>query len=88
MFEAAGWSLPSLINEHGGRTAYRITRENGRVRLEGRQGFQSCLLQTEDAAAHARFLLAPCPSGCLPESYSTAALLPAPSPGLYWAQNG
>ncbi len=61
MLDAAGWALPSLLAQHGSETAYRITREAGRVCLEGRRGSQTCLLRSESPAATARRLL-----GCHP----------------------
>jgi hypothetical protein len=57
MLEAAGWALPSLLAQHGAETAYRVTREGGRVCLEGRRGSQTCLLRSESPAAAARHLL-------------------------------
>jgi hypothetical protein len=58
MLEGAGWALPGLLAEHGAHTVYHVTRQSGRVRLEGRSGSHSCLLETESAAAAARHLLA------------------------------
>jgi hypothetical protein len=58
MLEAAGWALPGLLAEYGGKTAYRITRERGQVWLEGRSGGDTCLLRSESPAATARRLLA------------------------------
>ena len=57
MLDAAGWALPSLLAHHGAETAYRVTREGGRVSLEGRRRSQTCLLQSESPAAIARHLL-------------------------------
>ena len=57
MLEAAGWALPSLLAQHGAQTAYRVTREGGRVCLEGRRGSQTCLLRSESPASTARHLL-------------------------------
>jgi hypothetical protein len=57
MLDATGWALPSLVVQHGAQTAYRVTRENGRVRLEGRRGSETCLLGSESPAATARHLL-------------------------------
>jgi len=61
MLDAAGWALPGLLAQHGARTAYRVTRERGKVRLEGRSGSETCLLQAESPAATARHLLAHAP---------------------------
>lgn len=57
MLEAAGWALPSLLAQHGAETAYRVTREGGRVCLEGRHRFETCLLRSESPDATARHLL-------------------------------
>lgn len=57
MVEAAGWALPSLLVHHGAQTAYRVSREGGQVKLEGRHGSQTCLLRSESPAATARQLL-------------------------------
>jgi len=75
MLEAGGWALPSLLAQHGAATAYRITRERGRVCLEGRRGSQTCLLRSESPAATARHLLA-----C--HSASAGATWNAPHPAL------
>ncbi len=59
MLDAAGWaSLPGLLAQHGARTGYRVVRANGRVRLEGRSAFRTCLLESESPAKAARRLLA------------------------------
>jgi hypothetical protein len=57
MQDATGWALPSLQIQQGARTAYRVTREGGRVRLEGRHGSETCLLGCESPAVAARHLL-------------------------------
>ncbi len=82
MLEAAGWALPALVACHGARTVYRVTRERGCVRLEGRCGPQTCLLRSESSAETARQLLA---GGLPPESApdwspSSRALLPESCP--------
>ena len=82
MLDAAGWALPSLLAQHGAETAYRITREGGRVCLEGRRGFQTCLLRSESPAAAARHLLAshglPSTAWCPPRPALLAEAAPAP----------
>ncbi len=62
VLEAAGWTLSGLLAQHGARTVYRVTRQCGSVRLEGRSGADACLLRSESPAAAARCLLyaAPC----------------------------
>lgn len=44
---ATDWPLESLALEHGARMAYRISRHEGRVRVEGRQGSRRCLLESD-----------------------------------------
>jgi hypothetical protein len=56
MLEAEGWALPSLVAHQGAQTAYRVTRDGGRVRLEGRHGCETCLLRSESPATTARHL--------------------------------
>jgi hypothetical protein len=62
MMDASGWSLGGLAAEHGTQTIYRVTRDSGSVRLEGRHGSQTCLLRIESPAAAARHLLAAAPA--------------------------
>jgi hypothetical protein len=72
MLDAAGWALPSLVVQHGAETAYRVTREGGRVCLEGRRGLQTCLLRTESPAVTAQHLL----------GYNLPTAWSAPGPAL------
>lgn len=57
MLEASGWALSTLLAHHGAQTAYRVTREYGGVRVEGRSGGQTCVLRSEAPADTARRLL-------------------------------
>ena len=57
MLPAEGWAWPSLVAHYGGETTYRVTREHGRVRVEGCAGTQSCRLEYASPAAQARQLL-------------------------------
>jgi hypothetical protein len=74
MLEATGWALSCLLAQHGAETAYRVTREGGRVCLEGRHGSQTCQLRSESPAVAARHLL-----GCL---FPPIAAWKPPSPAL------
>jgi hypothetical protein len=38
------WPLDSLAAHHGAKAAYRVTQQNGKVRVEGHEGHRSCLL--------------------------------------------
>jgi hypothetical protein len=61
MLEAAGWALAGLLAHHGAQTAYRVTRQCGTIRLEGKSASETCLLQSKSPAASARQLLAQAP---------------------------
>jgi len=81
MLEATGWVLSSLLVQHGAQTAYRVTREGGRVCLEGRSGSETCLLRGESPAATARQLLGcslPPPTWNPPGPALLAEAAPAP----------
>src|SRR5260370_577053 len=54
MMDAGGWMLDALQADSGARTVYRISRQSGRIRVEGRCGANSCALE----AAPAPFRLA------------------------------
>jgi hypothetical protein len=43
--DAAGWSVAGLAAEFGAATIYRIERSPIKVRVEGWNGVQTCLLQ-------------------------------------------
>jgi len=58
MMDAGGWSLPSLAADRGAQAAYRVTRQSGRVQVEGRAGSRTCLLAGEFPGETARRLLA------------------------------
>lgn len=58
MLDATGWAVPTLMAEYSARAVYRVTREGGNVRLEGRSGSRTCLLASESHAETARQLLA------------------------------
>ena len=44
--DATGWRLDSLAEDSGAHTVYRVSRDHNTVRVEGRSGARSCLLQT------------------------------------------
>ena len=54
---SSDWPLESLAAEHGARMAYRVSHGHGRVRVEGRSGCRSFLLEAETPVACARRLL-------------------------------
>ncbi len=46
LFADSDWPLDSLAIHHGARSAYRVTRRNGSVRVEGREGRRMCVMQS------------------------------------------
>lgn len=58
MVADSDWPLDSLASHHGAHTAYRVTEHRGSVRVEGREGLKTCLLEKAKPAQVARFLLA------------------------------
>jgi hypothetical protein len=57
MFADSDWPLDSLTWHHGARTAYRVSEQNGSVKVEGREGQRTCLLESAKPAQIARYLL-------------------------------
>jgi len=53
------WPLDSLALEHGARAAYRVSHRSGSVRVEGREGSRTCVLETTTAAHTAHLVLFP-----------------------------
>lgn len=52
------WPLDSLAWHHGAQTAYRVSEHRGSVRVEGREGSKTCVLESAKPAQIARLLLA------------------------------
>ncbi len=40
------WPLDSLARERGARSAYRVSSNQGGVRVEGREGLRTCILES------------------------------------------
>jgi hypothetical protein len=40
------WPLDSLARERGARAAYRVTTHGAMVRVEGREGLRTCVLES------------------------------------------
>ena len=57
MLQAAGWALAGLVAEHGAKTAYRVSEHAGSIRVEGREGTHTCVMESAKPAQIARFLL-------------------------------
>ena len=51
------WPLDRLAAESGARRAYRVKREGGRVRVDGRAGTRACTVSTEPGVVVARRML-------------------------------
>ena len=51
------WPLGRIAQERGAQRAYRVTRENGRVSVNGTDGTSTCRLQTESPDSKLKQLL-------------------------------
>jgi len=47
MVQPEGWSLPAIAAEFGAEAVYKVERRGSRVRVEGWNGWERCLLQGE-----------------------------------------
>lgn len=57
MIADSDWPLDSLQAHHGASMAYRVTQENEKIRLEGREGLRTCVFESPKVADAARFIL-------------------------------
>ncbi len=57
MVADSDWPLESLARQHGARSAYRVSEESGRIRVEGREGTRRCVLESSSPARTVRLLL-------------------------------
>jgi hypothetical protein len=57
MIADSDWPLDSLALQHGSKTAYRVTEQYGSVRVEGREGLRTCVMESAKPAQIARLLL-------------------------------
>lgn len=57
MLANSDWSLSALQREHGATAAYRVSRANGRVVVDGREGEKTCHMEAPTAHKTAQFLL-------------------------------
>jgi hypothetical protein len=71
MIVDSDWSLESLQTHHGAQMAYRVSQQETTVRVEGRAGWQTCLLKTAKPDGVARLLLGS------PNYYPIAGAAPA-----------
>ncbi len=58
MVADSDWTLESLQQHHGAQMAYRVTRQDEKVCIEGREGGRRCRFESEDGRRTARLLLA------------------------------
>ena len=54
MLEPTGWTLPALAAKFGAEAVYKVERRGPSVRVEGWDGSQRCLLQSQSAEERAR----------------------------------
>ena len=71
------WPLDTLQAHHGAKMVYRVCKQNETLRLEGRAGTQTCLLESETHAHAARRLLANTFHYHVMEEAPVRALLPS-----------
>lgn len=57
MIADSDWPLDSLQTHHGASMAYRVTQQHERVRVEGREGLRTCLVESPDPTRAARLIL-------------------------------
>jgi hypothetical protein len=57
MIAGSDWPLDSLSLHHGAKQAYRVSENQGSVRVEAREGLRTCILESSKPAQIARFLL-------------------------------
>jgi hypothetical protein len=57
MVAGSDWPLDSLQLHHGAQMAYRVSGQEKTVRVQGRAGWQTCVLETEKPEVVARRLL-------------------------------
>jgi hypothetical protein len=57
LIAGSDWPLESLLLEHGAISAYRVTARQGTVRVTGREGLRSCVIESTAYRRVARTLL-------------------------------
>jgi hypothetical protein len=57
MIADSDWPLDSLLWHHGAKQAYRVSEQYGSVRVEGREGQKTCLMESIKPERVARMLL-------------------------------
>lgn len=88
MLAGCDWPLESLGNEHGARMVFRVSRQQGKVRLEGRAGRRTCVFETAKPDGVARRLPADPPEALLRAAVPGTVVLhlaPAPPKSGNWS---
>lgn len=57
MIADSDWPLDSLQIHHGASMAYRVTQQHEKVRVEGREGLRTCLVETPNHARAVKMIL-------------------------------
>jgi len=57
MMADSDWPLDSLQAYHGASTAYRVTRQDDKIRIDGREGGRTCRFESDEPQRAARLLL-------------------------------
>jgi len=57
MLAESDWPLDSLACHHGARAVYRVSERRGSVRVEGREGSRTCVMESRSPAETARLML-------------------------------
>ena len=77
------WPLDSLQMHHGAQMAYRVSQQETTVLVEGRAGWQTCLLKTAKPNKVARLLLGSRSTYPVTESTASVDIRPALPPASY-----
>ncbi len=83
MVADSDWPLDSLCRERGAVMGYRVTSRGGSVKLEGRSGLHTCVIESPHPARTAMHLLGSRPHYSAPQTFTpplparTLLLLPA-----------
>lgn len=57
MVANSDWPLDSLQAHHGAATAYRVTKDEEKLRIDGREGLRSCRFESADTHQTTRLIL-------------------------------
>jgi hypothetical protein len=57
IFAESDWPLDSLAYHHGAKAVYRVSERRGSVRVEGREGLRTCVMESRSPMETARRML-------------------------------